>query len=175
MNRLNLPDLFTRTPASLRPHFFRALNLYPPYMGAGIRITEIASDLSAFDVEMRLLPWNRGLIGAHFGGSLYAMCDPFFWIALTTQLGPDYMVWDKSAQIDFRRPGRGTVRAHFAITPEQLARVRADVDTLGKCEPAFEVQVLGAAGEVVATVHKRLWVKKKSVISKNFQQNKAET
>ena len=156
-----LQGWFQRTPAGLRSAFVRAVNLYPPFIGAGIRITEVAPDLSSFAVEMRLLPWNRSTGGVHLGGSIYAMCDPFFHVALTQQLGPDYLIWDKTARIDFRRPGRGTVRAEFAISPAQVAAIRAQVDQHGKSEPTFATEVIGPAGEVVATVHKDLWVKKK--------------
>jgi acyl-coenzyme A thioesterase PaaI-like protein len=149
-----------RTPRVVRTALVRAVNLYPPFVGAGICITQIAHDLSAFDVELRPRPWNRSLVGTHFGGSIYAMCDPFFRIALTSQLGPEYFVWDKTAQIDFRRPGRGTIRARFAISPAQVAAIRAQVAEVGKSEPSFQTDVIGPTGEVVATVHKQLWVKK---------------
>ena len=158
---MTLQHWFARTPTGLRSAFLRALNLYPPFVGAGIRILHATSDLSCFDVEMRLRPWNRNLVGAHLGGSLYAMCDPFVLVALTTALGPDFLVWDKSARIDFRRPGRGTVRARFAVTPAQIAEIRAQVETAGKSEPHFAADVVGPAGEVIATVHKHLWVKRK--------------
>ena len=162
---MTLQTWFSRTPVGLRSAFVHAMNLYPPFVGAGIRVTAIATDLSRFDVEMRLNLWNRNLLGAHFGGSLYAMCDPFFMLALTTQLGPDYMVWDKHAAIEFRRPGRGTVRACFTVSPAEVADIRARVARDGKCEPTFEADVLGPNGEIVATVHKHLWVKKKAAIT----------
>lgn len=154
-----------RTPSAVRTAMVGAVNLYPPFVGAGIRITAVARDLSAFDVELRPRLWNRSLIGAHLGGSIYAMCDPFFRVALTSQLGPDYLVWDKTARIDFRRPGRGTIRARFAISPAQVAAIRAQVAEGGKSEPTFQTDVLGPGGEVIATVHKYLWVKKKIAVS----------
>ncbi len=43
-----------------------------------------------------------------------SMCDPFFMLMLMTRLGPGYVVWDKSASIEFVRPGRGTVTASRA-------------------------------------------------------------
>ena len=85
------------------------VNLYPPFLGAGVRVVRIGLDLASFDVRMRLVWWNKNLVGTHFGGSLYAMCDPFFMWILVEQLGRDFIVWDKSAQIRFRRPGRGTI------------------------------------------------------------------
>jgi acyl-coenzyme A thioesterase PaaI-like protein len=91
----------------------RLVNFYPPMLGAGIRSRSV--DERTVDVEMKLTAFNRNIVGVHFGGSLYAMCDPWFMLILMHTLGRDYIVWDKAAGIRFVRPGRGTVRAHFHI------------------------------------------------------------
>src|ERR1039458_6644721 len=62
----------TKSPAHLR----RLVNLWPPFLGAGIRIKHIAPDMKAVDVEMKLRWWNANYVGTHFGGSLFAMTDP---------------------------------------------------------------------------------------------------
>lgn len=138
----------------------RLLSLYPPYLGAGIRV-RAAADLRTFEVRMKLSRFNRNYVGTQFGGSLYSMCDPFFMLILAEALGRGYIVWDKAAAIRFRRPGRGTVRATFHIPPERIAEIRAAADAQGKIEPTFEVAVLDDAGEVVAEVEKLLYVRKK--------------
>jgi len=113
------------------------------------------------EVEMRLSPWNRNFVGTHFGGSLYSMCDPFFMLMLMMHLGDRYVVWDKSASIDFLRPGRGTVRARFEMPRERVAEVRAEADEKGKINPTFEVTVVDEQGEPVARVRKVLSVRRK--------------
>jgi acyl-coenzyme A thioesterase PaaI-like protein len=138
----------------------RLLSLYPPYLGAGVRV-HAAADLRTFEVRMKLSRFNRNYVGTQFGGSLYSMCDPFFMLILAEALGRGYIVWDKAATIRFRRPGRGTVRATFHIPPERIAEIRAAADAQGKTEPTFEVAVLDDAGEVVAEVEKLLYVRKK--------------
>jgi len=138
----------------------RLLSLYPPYLGAGIRV-RAAADLRTFEVRMKLSRFNRNYVGTQFGGSLYSMCDPFFMLILAEALGRGYIVWDKAATIRFKRPGRGTVRATFHIPPERIAEIRAAADAQGKIEPTFAVAVLDDAGEVVADVEKLLYVRKK--------------
>ena len=55
------------------------------------------------------LNWKtRNGVGTIFGGSLYAAVDPIYMTMLIKLLGPDYLVWDKSAAIRFLKPGRGT-------------------------------------------------------------------
>ena len=88
------------------------------------------------------------------------MCDPFFMLIMMQNLGRDYIVWDKTASIQFVKPGRGTVSATFHISPEQIADLRAQVEQAGKIEPLFNVDVIDEQGEVVAKVEKRLYVRK---------------
>jgi acyl-coenzyme A thioesterase PaaI-like protein len=139
---------------------YRLLSLYPPYLGAGVRVW-VSPDLHTFEVRMKLRWWNRNYVGTHFGGSLYAMCDPFFMLILIEALGRDYIVWDKAATIRFRRPGRGTVRATFHIPPERVEEIRAAADAQGKVEPTFQAEIVDERGEVVAEVEKLLYVRRK--------------
>lgn len=143
----------------------RLLNLYPPFLGAGIRVRHVAEDLSVIEVEMPLHFWNRNYVGTHFGGSLYAMCDPFFMVILINRLGRDYIVWDKAATIRFKKPGKGTMKAVFRVPEERVAEIRAQVDANGKIEPTFTVQVTDTEGNVVAEVEKLLHVRKKQARS----------
>jgi acyl-coenzyme A thioesterase PaaI-like protein len=138
----------------------RLLNLYPPYLGAGVRV-RASADFLTFEVRMRLRRWNRNYVGTHFGGSLYSMCDPFFMLILMQALGREYIVWDKTATIRFRRPGTGTVRATFHIPAERVAEIRAAADRDGKVEPTFRVDVVNETGDVVAEVEKLVYVRRK--------------
>jgi hypothetical protein len=90
------------------------------------------------------------------------MCDPFFALILTENLGPDYVVWDKEAAIRFLRPGRGTVRARFEITPQRIEEIRTLVDDVGRALVTFTSQVIGEDGVLVAEVDKVESVRKKT-------------
>lgn len=138
----------------------RCVNLWPPFAAAGIHV-RWGNDMKSVDVSLKLRPWNRNFVGTHYGGSLYSMCDPFYMLMLMASLGPGYIVWDKAASIRFRKPGRGTVRAHFAITEAQLNDIRAQLETLPKYEPTYAVEVKDEAGEVVAEVQKTLHIRRK--------------
>lgn len=140
--------------------YFRCLGLYPPYLGAGIRVASVSEDLRTFDVRMKLRRWNRNYVGTHFGGSLYSMCDPFYMLALMEALGPGYVVWDKAAVIRFRRPGRSEVRATFHVPDERVEEIRRAADAGEKVEPVFRCEVLDREGAVIAEVEKTLHVKR---------------
>ncbi|MCX4198124.1 DUF4442 domain-containing protein [Methylobacterium organophilum] len=74
-----------------------AMNFYPPYIGAGVRVRHISADMRLVQVKMVLRWYNRNYVGTQFGGSLYSMVDPFFVLMLMENLGRDYIVWDKAA------------------------------------------------------------------------------
>lgn len=137
------------------------MSYWPPFLGAGIRVKNISSDLRQLDVEMKLRFWNSNYVNSHFGGSLYSMTDPFFMLMLLENLGREYIVWDKGATIRFKKPGTGRVRAHFSITPEQLTEIRTQADAHYKYEPVFTVLVLDDAGNTIAEVDKTLYVRRK--------------
>jgi len=139
----------------------RFIRLYPPYLGAGVRVTHIAADFRRIEVEMPLRFYNRNYVGTHFGGSLYSMVDPFYMLMLINILGPDYIVWDKAAAIRFKKPGKGVMKATFELTEEEIAEIRDAAETQPKVEPQFQVLVKDAEGNVVAEVDKLLYVKKK--------------
>jgi acyl-coenzyme A thioesterase PaaI-like protein len=119
-----------------------------------------ATDEHTIEVRMPLRWYNRNIVGTHFGGSLYAMCDPFFMLILMRHLGRGYVVWDKAATVRFKRPGRGVVRATFRVPPAEVAAIRARADAEPKVEPQFTAQVVAEDGTVVAEVEKLLDVRR---------------
>lgn len=141
------------TPARV----MRWINLWPPLLGAGIRVTRQSDDLRSLDVEMRLTRLNRNYVGTHFGGSLFSMTDPFYMVMLRHALGRGFVVWDKAGSIRFKRPGVTAVRAHFELTDERLAEIREALARDGVYEPAFQVDVVDLEGNVICAVERVLY------------------
>ena len=148
-------------PESLR----RALNMWPPYRFAGVRVLQIAPDYSRAVVSLRLTPLNRNYVGTQFGGSLFAMADPLWMLLVMNQLGPDYVVWDQRAEIEFVRPGRGEVRTEFVLDPAVVQRLREAAADGDKVLEWFENDIVDLAGEVVARVRRQLYVRRKREMS----------
>ena len=139
----------------------RLFNIWPPFRAAGIRVREIAPDFSAATVELRMGLFNRNYVGTHFGGSLFAMTDPFFMILMMKNLGSDYVVWDKAGTVRFLKPARGTVTARFEMPPERVEEARQRTAEGKKHEPVFHVDIVDAQGIVVADVVKTLHIRRK--------------
>src|SRR5271169_5621703 len=128
---------------SLPPRWVRwGLNFWPPLVGAGIRVRRIAPDFREVVVEMPLRRVNRNAHGTHFGGSLYAMTDPFYVLMLSHNLGPDYVVWDRSACIDYVAAGRSRVRAVLKLSDRDLATIRSMTDSGSKHLHLFHADVV---------------------------------
>jgi acyl-coenzyme A thioesterase PaaI-like protein len=139
----------------------RLFNLYPPLLFAGIRVTALSDDFRHVRVELREHWYNRNYVGTHFGGSLFSMTDPFWMIMVLRNIGPGYIVWDRAAEIEFVKPGRGTVSADFVLDPAVLAQLQAEAAGGDKVLHWFELPVLDAGGDVVARVRKQVYVRRK--------------
>jgi acyl-coenzyme A thioesterase PaaI-like protein len=140
----------------------RGMGWWPPFLGAGIRVRSLSDDFREAVVEMKLGRLNRNYVGTHFGGSLYAMTDPFFAIMLMHNLGSRYLVWDKVGSIEYVAPGRGTVRARFVLAEQRIAEIRALAAAGEKVLPEFRVEVRHTKDEsLVALVRKTLYVRLK--------------
>lgn len=139
----------------------RGMKYWPPFLGAGISVKSLSEDFRDAVVVLKLGRLNRNYVGTHFGGSLYAMTDPFFMIMLMKNLGPEYLVWDKEGHIEYVAPGRGTVSAHFHLSERRIAEIRGQAAGGGKLFPEFEVSVKDEAGAIIARVRKTLYVRLK--------------
>ncbi|GIK87550.1 MAG: DUF4442 domain-containing protein [Betaproteobacteria bacterium] len=146
------------TPGLLR----RGFNVWPPFLAAGIRVERIADDYREVEVAMRLGLLNRNYFGTHFGGSLYAMTDPFFALMVLHALGRGYVVWDKAGSIRYRKPGRGTVRARFRLPRDAVTLARRATRDGAAHEPTFRVDIVDAGGDVVAEVQKTLHIRREA-------------
>ena len=143
------------------PRLRRLLNFYGPYLGAAVKVDYIAGDFKEIRVSMRLRWYNRNAVSTHFGGSLYSMVDPHLMLMLMKLLGPTYIVWDKSAAIDFVRPGKGTVSATINIDDETVQIIKDKVAEKRRYEPEFSIEVMDKDEQVVCRVKKILYVRKK--------------
>lgn len=149
-------------PESFRTRRLRWLfNFFPAYRGTGARITYIASDLSEVRVKLPLSWRTRNYVGTIFGGSMYGAVDPVFMIMLIERLGRGYIVWDKSASIRFRKPGKRTLFATFVVTDAELDEIRAAAESGQSLDRVYHVDLVDAEGIVHASIEKTIYIRKK--------------
>ena len=138
------------------------LNLYPPYIGAGVKITHIREDWRELRVSMALRWFNRNAVGTHFGGSLYSMVDPHLMLLLIQLLGNEYWVWDKSAEIKFIKASKQKVTAIIKIDSADLEEIKRHTNDGEKYLHAFVIEIKDEDNELVAMIKKIIYTRKKS-------------
>ena len=134
---------------------------YVPFVGAGIHMTKVTPDFREVEVRMKLKWYNKNYVGTHYGGSIYSMTDPFYMLMLIQILGKEYLVWDKTASIEFLKPGRTELCAKFNISDQVLEEIVSNTKHGSKYFAEFAVNVTDTMGEVVAKVNKTVYVRKK--------------
>lgn len=139
----------------------KTISYWPPYLASGIKVVEVADDLSSVTVSLKTHPWNKNYFGTHFGGSLYAMCDPFFVFLLVHQLGDEHIVWDKAAEIEFVKAVSEPVFATFSVDPTSVDEIRQAALKQFSVDPKLAAEIVTAGGDVVARVTKTLYVRRK--------------
>lgn len=139
----------------------RIMNLWPPFLASGIRVTRVSPDYREAEVVLKQHWYNVNYVGVHFGGSLFAMTDACYMVMLMNVLGKGYYVWDSRAAIEYLKPGRGTVTARFKIDGAMLQEILDKTAGGEKYFPEFAVDITDASGETVARVLKTLYVRKK--------------
>ena len=139
----------------------RILNLYPPYLGAGVKVAYISEDWKELHVSMSLRWYNRNAVGTHFGGSLYSMIDPHLMLLLMQLLGKEYLVWDKSASIEFFKASKTKITSVLKLSDEDLKVIRRNTNNGEKYFSNFIVEIKDEDNDLVARVKKTIYVRRK--------------
>ncbi len=138
-----------------------ALNSWPPFWGAGIKILSISDDFREVKMKLKLRWWNKNANRTQYGGSIFSLTDPVYSLMLMGILGDQYYVWDKEASINFIKPGQSDLYADFLVPLDQLEEILRLTANGDKCFPEFIIHVKDKNGNVVSEVQRKLYVRKK--------------
>ncbi|GJB18537.1 hypothetical protein KAM364_04490 [Aeromonas caviae] len=109
-----------------------ALNAWPPFWGAGIKIETLSPDFRFCRVTLKSRWWNKNANRTQFGGSMFAMTDPIYPLMLMGYFKNRYYVWDKAGSINFIKPGKGKLVAEFTLSDAKLASIVAATEGGGE-------------------------------------------
>ncbi len=135
--------------------------LFGCYRGTGARLKYIAEDWSEVQLELPLSWRTRNYVGTIFGGSIYSAVDPIYMLMLIHRLGPEFVVWDKAANIEFKKPGRETLQASFRISDEELAAIRSALASERSIDRTYVVELVDSSGTICARVEKLLYIRRR--------------
>ena len=139
----------------------RFMNIWPPFVGAGISVTRIDDDFRQAQVRMTLSWYNRNYMGTQYGGSLYSMSDAFYAIMIIRNLDDRYYVWDKCASIEYLAPARSTVFADYRLDDEMIETIIKNTDQGQKFLYDIPVNIHDQNNTLIARVNKVIYIRKK--------------
>lgn len=137
------------------------LNFWPPFLFSGIKVTELSSDFRYCKVILKDWPGTRNANLSQFGGSLFSMTDPIYSLMLMGILGNQYYIWDKSAHIDFKKPGIGVVYAESFVDDDMIAAIHEHTQNGKKYFPQVVTQIKDTQENIIATVTRTLYIRLK--------------
>lgn len=111
-----------------KPTLFKwGFNLSPMYRRSTGKVVYVSDDM--LDIRVRIpISWrNRNYVNSIFGGSMFSAVDPMPMVQLIQLLDKNYVVWDKSAEILFKRPAREDLYAEFEYTQEEVEALKRRV------------------------------------------------
>lgn len=134
-------------------------NWSPMYRRSTARITSVSDDLLTISIKLPISYKNRNYMSSIFGGSMFAAVDPIPMVQLMNLIGPDYVVWDKSAEIYFKRPAREDLFAKFTFSKDELAHIKSQVTQSKEIDFVKVTQLTNVDGSVTyCEVKKTIYV-----------------
>ncbi len=143
--------------------FKHGFNLSPMYRRSTGKILKVSEDLMHVTVKLPLSYKNRNYVNSIFGGSMFAAVDPIPMVQLMNILGENYVVWDKSAEIFFKRPARETLFADFIYTVDEVNNIKKRIETENEITFVKDTQLMDKSkSKVFCEVKKTIYVANKS-------------
>ncbi|WP_299609546.1 DUF4442 domain-containing protein [uncultured Aquimarina sp.] len=118
----------------LKTLFKYGFNYSPMYRRSTARVIEVSEDLLEVKIKLPISYKNRNYVNSIFGGSMFSAVDPIPMVQLINLLGDDYVVWDKSAEIFFKKPAKEDLYARFTYTTEELDSIKQQVSEKNEIE-----------------------------------------
>jgi len=92
---------------------------------------------------------------------LYAAVDPIYMLMLIRRLGPEFVVWDKAATIQFKKPGRETLQARFILSDDELRAIRSALEKQRSVDRSYIIDFVDSSGTVYVTVEKIIYIRRR--------------
>ena len=141
---------------------FRLLfNLSPMYKNTGGKLIKVSDDLHYIKIQLLFNYKTRNYVGTIYGGHMYSSVDGIYVIQLIHILGDNYIVWDKSAKIKFKRPANKTLFADFNISDELIEQIKNDIEKDKKKDYNLFVNLTDKNGNIYAQVEKVIYIASK--------------
>lgn len=133
-------------------------NFSPMYRRSVGKLTYVSRNLHTVKIEIPLNYKNVNYVGSIFGGSLFAATDPIYMIQLVQILGDDYIVWDKAATINYKKPARSKAFATFEFSETEIDAIKLEVAQSQKINVVKHLNIISQTNEVFAELEKTMYI-----------------
>ena len=138
-------------------------NLSPMYRRTSAKVTYISEDFSKIQIKLPYSYKNANYVNTIFGGSMFSAVDPFPMTQLMNLIGDDYVIWDKAAEIFFRRPAKEDLYAEFTYSIEELDEIKQKAKANNEFEIIKTTQLTNKDKSIVfCEVRKKLYIANKA-------------
>lgn len=142
--------------------FKTMFNISPMYRRSCGRITYVSEDLHVVKVRIPLSYKNKNYVGSIFGGSLFAATDPIYMIQLMQILGKQYVVWDKSTEIRFKRPAYSHAYVTFEFKTDEIVEIIEKVNQEKEVDWTKNLKITDGDATVFTELNKTIYISTKS-------------
>jgi len=152
--------------AKIGPIFFSkatlfkyGFNLSPMYKRSTAKIIEVSEDLLIVKISLPINWKNKNYVNSIFGGSMFSAVDPIPMVQLINLIGDNYVVWDKSAKVSFKKPAKENLYAEFKYSENELEQIKANVKSLNEIEIVKITKLTDKSGtRVYCEIEKTIYV-----------------
>jgi hypothetical protein len=138
------------------------MRFYPPLFFQRIWVKSFAAGYMGVSVVVRKSIFNKNYNRTIFGATTFAAVDPFYPILFQQILkrkGYNIIVWLKSAQIQYLKPGDTDLHFSISVDDATIAHAEHILNTDGKYIQTFPVEVFNIHNELCVTVNAELYVR----------------
>ncbi|MDF4202549.1 DUF4442 domain-containing protein [Maribacter sp. SA7] len=153
--------------------FRLGFNLSPMYRRSTAKIIEVSENLLHVKIILPISYKNKNYVNSIFGGSMFAAVDPIPMIQLLSIMGNDYVVWDKSAEIFFKKPAKENLYADFDFTEKELTDIKEQVANKKEIDIIKNTQLTNKEKTIVfCEVKKTIYIANKDYFKQKLKNKK---
>ena len=139
--------------------FKYGFNISPMYRRTTAKIESVSDDLTEIKIKIPKSYKNLNYAKTIFGGSMFSATDPIFMVQLVELLGPNYIIWDKSSTINFKKPAVSDAYSVFTFSHDEIKEIKKSVNNQKKMDIVKTVHITNSDGSVVfAEVSKKIYI-----------------
>nr|WP_067061705.1 DUF4442 domain-containing protein [Mucilaginibacter sp. L294] len=138
------------------------MRLYPPLLFQRIWVRGFDEGFRGVRVKIIKSIFNKNYNGSIFGGTIFAAADPFYPVLFDRVLNTGdrkLRIWSKSSKIDFLKPALSSVSFHIILTDADIELAIQTLNTNGKYEHGFLVEIYDNNNEVCASLMNEVYLR----------------